>query len=46
MSRISNAVVAGLIATGTGSGSGGICSVNAESLMMDFPIATEPTGCA
>ena len=40
MSKISNAVVAASSATATGSGGGGICSVNGDWLMGDFPIAT------
>src|SRR5579862_673184 len=39
MSKISNAVVAALSSTATGSGGGGICSVNGDWLIGDFPIA-------
>jgi len=42
MSNMSNAVVAGLRATGTGSGGDGICSVSAALVTGNYPIATEP----
>ena|SRR5579863_3625631 len=39
MSKISNAVVAALSATATGSGGGGMCRVNGDWLIGDFQIA-------
>ena len=42
MSNMSNAVVAGLRTTGTGSGGDGICSVSGGLVMGNYPITKEP----
>jgi hypothetical protein len=41
MSNMSNAVVAGLRTTGTGSGGDGICNVSGGLVMGNYPITTE-----